>query len=62
MYPTVAMANAVGMNLSAYWENVIKACHLDHPDPVAKRKEILRDVKKVKDHLDSLKIDSLHIQ
>ena len=62
MYPTVAMANAVGMSLEKYWTNVIEACHLDNADPVAKWKQILADVELVKNRLDALAIQTLHIK
>ena len=62
MYATEAMAKEVGMSLEEYWEQIILACYLDHPNPVEKWKEIMTTVEELTNKLDALQIEKLHIK
>ncbi len=61
-YGTPAMAKEAGLSLEAYWDQIIKACFLDHPDPVAKWREIFAHLEKLRNSLNRLRISRLHIE
>ena len=62
LYATDAMAKEAGMSLKEYWEEIIKACYLDEENPREKWKEITREVERVKDKLNGLRIQKLKIK
>jgi aminopeptidase len=62
LYGTEAMAQEAGLSLEAYWQQIIKACYLDFEKPIAERKKIADEITCIKDHLDRLQLDSLHIK
>ncbi len=62
LYGTEAMAKEVGMTLQEYWEQIILACYLDDPDPIATWKKISAEVERLKNTLNSLHIESLHVE
>ncbi len=62
MYGTQAMADEVGMSLEAYWAEIVKACYLDEPKPAEKWKTLYTELYKIKDRLDALPIERLHIE
>lgn len=62
LYGTEAMAREVGMTVEEYWEQIIKACYLDEPDPVAKWREVMAEISRVKDRLNALAIDSIRVE
>lgn len=62
LYATPAMAKEVGMTLSAYWKQIIQACYLDAGDPIAKWKEVSREVDRLKGELNKLSIEKLHVK
>ena len=55
------MADEVGMSLEEYWNQIIQACYLDTPDPVAEWKNIDTALISIKEHLNSLDIQSIHM-
>jgi len=61
LYGTQSMASEAGLSLDEYWEQIIEACYLREDDPVAKWKEVQQEIEDIKDKLDALKIDTLHI-
>ena len=61
LYGTEGEAKEAGMSLEEYWDEIISACYLDEEDPVAKWKEILADIDRVKDKLNLLEIEKLHV-
>jgi aminopeptidase len=61
LYGTEAMAKEAGMTLEEYWEQIINACYLNEQYPISKWEEITSEVERVKDKLNALKIESLHI-
>ncbi|MDO8503115.1 MAG: aminopeptidase [bacterium] len=62
LYGTPAMAKEAGMSLEEYWKQIIKACFLDTPDPVAKWRSAVTEVERVKEKLNRLKIKTLRIK
>lgn len=60
-YGTAQSAADAGMSEQAYWNQIIKACYLDHEDPVAEWKKINRTVQKTAQKLSALQIDSVHM-
>ncbi|RMD76902.1 aminopeptidase [Candidatus Dojkabacteria bacterium] len=61
-YPSPAMAEAAQMTIEEYWDQVIKACYLDEDDPIAKHKETMQRIQTIQQKLNSLGIESLHIE
>jgi len=62
MYGTQAMADEVGLSLEEYWEEIIKACYLDEPEPAEKWKALYKELYEIKDRLDAMPIEKLHIE
>ncbi|MBI5884343.1 MAG: aminopeptidase [Elusimicrobia bacterium] len=54
LYPTLQPARAAKMGFSEYARQIEKACFLDEKDPVARWREIHREVAQIKGRLDSL--------
>ncbi|HWO07746.1 MAG TPA: aminopeptidase [Candidatus Paceibacterota bacterium] len=63
MYGTPAMAKEAGLSEKEYWNQIIKACFLDYPDPIRRWKKVYREIEKYKLRLNKLspKIKKLHI-
>ncbi|GAB4094523.1 aminopeptidase [Flaviaesturariibacter terrae] len=61
LYGTPSMAEEAGLSLEDYWEQIIEACYLREDDPVAKWKSVQAEIEAIKDRLDALQIESLHI-
>lgn len=62
LYGTQAMADEAGMSLETYREEIIKACYLDYDDPIAERKKTLATIEEIKDKLNALPIEWVHIK
>ncbi len=62
MYGTQAMADEVDLSLEEYWDEIVKACYLDDPQPAEKWKALYKDLYEYKDRLDVLPIEKLHIE
>lgn len=61
LYGTQSMADEAGLSLEEYWEQIIEACYLREEDPVGKWKTVQAEIEAIKDKLDALQIDTLHI-
>jgi aminopeptidase len=61
LFGTQSMAQEAGLSLQDYWEQIIEACYLKEDDPVAKWREVQKQIGEIKDKLDALRIDTLHI-
>lgn len=61
LYGTEAMAKEAGLTLNEYWNQIIKACFLDEKDPIAKWKEIYKELEVVRAQLNKMPIEKLHI-
>jgi aminopeptidase len=62
LYGTQSMADEAGLSLEEYWEQIIEACYLREEDPVAKWKAVQQEIERIKDKLDALQIETLHIK
>lgn len=62
LYGTESSAREAGLSLEAYWDEIIRACYLDLPDPVAKWRDSLAEVGRVKDALNALAIERVHVE
>ncbi len=64
LYGTPAMAKEAGLSTQAYWQEIIKACFLDKPNPIAVWKKVYRDIHIYSKKLNALspKIEKLHVE
>ncbi len=62
LYGTDAMAAEVGMTPQEYWKHIIAACFLDEMDPVAEWRRVTAEMDRVKQRLNELEIDRLHVE
>jgi aminopeptidase len=62
LYGTQSMADEAGLSFEEYWEQIIEACYLREDDPVAKWKTVQQEIERIKDKLDALQIETLHIR
>lgn len=62
LYGTQSMADEAGLTLEEYWEQIIEACYLREEDPVAKWKQVQQEIETIKDKLDALDIEKLHVK
>jgi aminopeptidase len=62
LYGTPSMAQEAGLSLEAYWAQIIEACYLREDDPVGKWKTVQKEIEDIKDRLDALEIETLHIK
>ena len=62
MWGTAAMAREAGCTVEQYWDQIIKACFLDDPDPIARWRETLDAIHRHRDWLNSLPIERLHVE
>src|SRR3954451_14066204 len=62
LYGTQSMADEAGLTLEEYWEQIIEACYLRADDPVARWKKVQQEIENIKDKLDALDIEKLHIK
>jgi aminopeptidase len=62
LYGTEAMAAEAGLSIEGYWQEIIKACFLDQPDPKASWRRVLDQMRTYTDALDALPIDRLHVR
>lgn len=61
LYGTQAMADEAGMSLEEYRDEIIKACYLDQKDPIAERKKTVAEIEEIKNKLDALPIEYVHV-
>lgn len=62
LYGTPAMAKEAGLSSKEYWNQIIKACFLDHENPVSKWKSVAKEIESKKVKLNNLKIEKLYIK
>ena len=61
-FGTQEYADEVGMTLEEYWAVIIEACYLDQEDPVAEWQKAMAEIQRVRDVLNSIEIDRLHVE
>jgi aminopeptidase len=62
LYGTQSMADEAHLSLEEYWEQIIEACYLREDDPVRKWKAVQKEIEDIKDRLDALEIEMLHLK
>lgn len=62
MFGTPQMAKEVGLSLEEYWEEIVKACYLNYKNPVEKWRKTAAEIDRVKDTLNNLNIDKIHVE
>jgi aminopeptidase len=61
LWGTADYAAEAGMSLEEYWEQIIRACYLDQPDPVAAWRASFAENTRVRAVLNAMPIDRLHV-
>ena len=62
IYPTPALAKEAKLSIEEFKAQVVKACFLDRDDPPAQWMEIFDQVQKVKEWLNGLDIETIHVK
>ncbi|MGH2843528.1 MAG: aminopeptidase [Solirubrobacteraceae bacterium] len=60
-YATPGLAAEANMSVEEYWEQVIKACFLDDPDPIARWREVEAQLSAHRRRLDALAVRRVHL-
>ncbi len=61
LWGTEAKAKIVGLSLEDYWKQIIQACFLDSQNPIAEWESLYRLQKKIKDRLNKMSIEKIHM-
>jgi aminopeptidase len=61
LYGTPAMAAEAGLSEEEYWQQIIDACFLDDPEPIARWREVSAQIHDYMQRLNALPMDRLHI-
>ncbi len=61
LYGTSGMAEEAGLSLESFWKEIVKACYLDAPDPIAIWNKTFDEIDDLKKRLNTLPIDRLHM-
>jgi len=61
LYGTDQGAKEAGMSGKAFWDQIIKACYLDHENPIKEWQRINETVQKTAEKLTRMQIKSVHI-
>ena len=56
------MADEVEMSLEDYRKEIIKACYLDYDDPIAEWKKTFAKTEEIKNKLNALPIEYVHVK
>lgn len=62
LYGTAAQAREAGLSEREYWGQIIKACYLDRPEPVAIWKKTDKEIRSVAKRLTHFSIKRLHVE
>jgi aminopeptidase len=62
LYGTASMAEEAGLSLEEYWQQIIDACYLGEEDPVSRWQQVQQEIEVIKNRLDALQIERLHLQ
>lgn len=62
LFGTQSMADEAGISLEEYWEQIIEACYLRDDNPVARWRKVQAEIEEIKDRLDALQIETLHVK
>jgi len=62
LYGTEEMAREASLTLKQYWDQIIKACYLDYPNPIEKWNSSFKEIERIKTRLNNMKIKELHVK
>jgi aminopeptidase len=62
LYGTEAMAAEARLSIEDYWQEIIRACFLDQPDPKTSWRGVVEQMRTYIEALNSLPIDRLHVR
>ncbi len=62
LMPTEELAKNAGLSIKEYTDQIIKACYLDYEEPEKKWQEIFENAKQIKEFLNSLQMETLHLE
>lgn len=62
LYATAAMAKEAKLSSEDYWQQIIRGCFLDEPQPIRRWKKVFAEQERVKERLNTLPIDRLHVK
>jgi aminopeptidase len=62
LYPTLELASRAGLTLEEYTRQIVHACRLDEDDPVSWWEGMYREVREIKNWLNSMKASRLHVE
>ncbi len=62
MLPTLEMAQAAGMDLDAYSQQIVNACYLDADDAVGSWREVFKAVSRIKRWLNNMNPQALRVE
>jgi len=62
LYGTQAMADEAKMSIEEYRDEIIKACYLNFDDPIAERKKTEENISIIKNKLNALPIERVHVE
>ena len=62
LWPTAELAARAGLSLEDYAAQIVRACHLDDSDPVARWQEALERMRELRAWLDGLEATQLHVE
>ncbi len=61
-FPTAELARSARLSLAAYARQIVRACYLDDPNPVARWQSLLRQARVIKDRLGALPVEWYHVE
>jgi aminopeptidase len=61
LYGTEQMAQEAGLTLEEYWQQIVEACYLDKPDPIAEWRKLYQEINRISRWLDDMEIESVHV-
>lgn len=61
LYGTAGMAAEAGLSLEDFWEQIENACFLRDDDPLATWKKVFVELEEIKNRLNALSIEKLHV-
>lgn len=62
LYGTEGAAREAGLSEEEYWQQIAKACFLDHDDPLKKWREVSGQMQSILDHLNNMPIKKVHVE
>lgn len=61
LYGTEGMAREAGMKIEEFWQQIVRACHLNEVNPIAAWQDTFRQIETLKEKLNKMPIDKFHV-